>query len=319
MACMALLALLLLLGTPPAHATKVGYGAVPCPLDGTAAKVYELLSSNTHGGYDSDLCRYSTQGQWREHAITTCPRDLYTVYGTDFDLVHDEATTQKLVALAGQIRAEHPDPDALEPWDRYAIAARFYELLGKDQAFIGELYLKASWLARDRAVGVYVGLEGPSAAAEALRLGAEELQKELPPPDRTKVLYNLARVAHRAGEGTQRDALLVQLETQESLGEAEREAIARMRQMAHDVEPRFQDLAIVAFTEWLRGEGLPPDRMIRITYLTADLLRRRGRIREAVAYYSMVAGNDLAPQQLREMALFLAAGIVEEARAQDDI
>ncbi len=314
-----LLALLAaLLGSLPAQATKVGWHYSPCPLDGTQSKVYELYSQNSHGGYDSDLCAYSSQGQWRTYAIATCPEDLLTLYAADFDKVPDEQDLLALKAEAEKVHADHPNPDALEVWDRYAIAARFYRVMGKDHAFVGELYHQASWVARDGIVGVFLGLEGPAAAKQMLEQGEAELVKELEPDQRRKLLHNLARIAHRYGDGALRDHYLEQLEAQPGLTQAERDTIVRMRRLAHEVEPRFQDLAIEAYLEHLRQPEIGRTELIRVTYLVADLLRRRDRLVEAVPMYSLVATSEDAPQQLRELALFLASEIVDEARSRDD-
>ena len=314
----ALLALLgLLLVSAPALATKVGWHISPCPLDGEQSKVPELYSQNSHGGYDSDLCSYSSQGQWRAHAIATCPADLLTLYAGDFDKVYDEQTLLALRAEADRLRAENPDADALEVWDRYALAVRFYKAMGRDDAFLGELYHQASWVARDGVVGVFLGLEGPMAAKELLAQGELELAKDLPAAERIKLLHNLARVAHRYGDGALRDRYLAQLEAVPGVGQAQLDAVAQMRHLALEVEPRFQDLAIEHYLAWLRQPELERDRLLRVTYLLADLLRRRGRLVEAVPLYSLVATSEDAPQQLRELALFLASEIVEEAKAQD--
>jgi hypothetical protein len=308
----------LLLASAPAMATKVGWHTSPCPLDGTPSKVNELISQNSHGGYDSDLCAYSSQGQWRSYAISTCPEDLLTLYAGDFETVLDEQTLLALRAEADKVRAERIDPDELEVWDRYALAARYYRVMGRDDAFLGELYHQASWVVRDGVVGVFLGLEGPAAAKLLLEQGELELQKDLPASERIKLLHNLARVAHRYGDAALRDRYLDQLLALRELGPSERETVERMRRLASEVEPRFQDLAIEHYLAWLRQPELDRDRLIRVTYLLADLLRRRGRIVEAVPLYSLVATAEDAPQQLRELALFLASEIVDEAEAQDD-
>lgn len=312
-----LAALLTLLLSAPALATKVSWDIVPCPLDGTAAKVYTLHSQNTHGGFDSDLCVYSTQGQWRNYAIATCPGELYTVFGGDFEQVPEEKVLLALKAEAEKVQADYPDPDALEVWDRYAIAARFYRVMGKDHAFLGELYHQASWTVRDAVVDVYVGLEGPVAAKQLLDAGVAELQKELPPQDRIKLLHNLVRVAHRAGEYELRDSYFQQLLAIPELAGTQRIKVERMDQLAREVEPQFQDLALEEYLAYLRQPDLPRAELIRVTYLAGDLLRRRGRLREALPLYSLVATAEDAPQQLRELALFLASEIVDQAKTQD--
>lgn len=306
-------ALLLLLAVAgPAEATRVTANPVACPLDGTSSKRFEHLSANTHGGWDSDLCTYSSQGQWREYAITTCPEDLLTLYGEDFARAYTPEELERLRAVSREVQREVRDPEALEPWERYALAARFYQALGKDEAFIGTLYHTASWLARDRAVGVYVGLEGPVAARELLALGAQELEKDLTTPARKTLLFNLARVAHRAGENTLRDRYIGMFAARTDLDAAEQEALARFRKMTREVEPRYQDLAIEQYTAWLRKEGIPHDEKVRITYLLADLLRRRDRLREAAALYTLVANDSQALQSTRELAAFLLGEIIDE-------
>ena len=57
--------------------------------------------------------------------------------------------------------------------------------------------------------------------------------------------------------------------------------------------------------------------LVHVTYLAADLLRRRGRVREAVPLYSLVATAEDAPQQLRELALFLATRLMEGIEGED--
>ena len=309
--------LLTVLLSSPALATKVSWDVVPCPLDGTASKVYQMHTQNTYGGFDSDLCSYSTQGQFRAYAIATCPEDLFTLYGEDFAQVPEETLLLALQAEAKEVQVDHPDPDALEVWDRYAIAARFYRVMGKDHLFMGELFHQASWVVRDEIVDVYAGLEGPVAAYALLEQGAIELQKDLSPEDRSKVLYNLARVSHRAGENEQRDRYLEQLAALPGLGDAERASIARMGQLATEVEPRFQDLALEEYLAALRQPDLPRADLVHVTYLAADLLRRRGRVREAVPLYSLVATAEDAPQQLRELALFLATRLMEGIEGED--
>lgn len=303
----------LLLAASTARATEVGWRIVPSPLDGTPSKVHELRVSNVRGGFDSDLCRYSTKGQWRTYALATSPSDLFTLYNEDFAVVRDERLTLALKAEAARVKAEFPDPEALEVWDRYAIAARFYALLGKDDAFLGQVLHEGSWTVRDEVVGVYAGLEGPAQAREILRLGDLELHKELSPADRKKILHNLARVAERYGDPALRDRYLAQLLALPALVGEERVKVERMARLAQQVEPRFQDLALERYLAYLRQPGVPRESLVRVTYLAADLLRRRGRLVEAVPLYSLVATAQDAPQELREMALYLADQIVEEA------
>ena len=300
--------------SPVATATQIGVQVGTCPLDGAPVKVNHQLATNTHGGYDSDLCSYASNGQWRTYAVATCEKDLFSLLASDFDVVRDEATTKALLAESKAVQAQIKDIDALEAWDRQAIAVRFYRVLGKDDATLGELTLTAAWLARDEAVGVYEGLDGPIAAIKLLSAGDAELEKPLTTAQRKSVLYNLARVAHRAGENQQRDHYLAEFEKLQPLDSVEKQAIARMRKMTHEVEPAYQDDAIALFRSWLNQPDHPPARVLRISYVLADTLRRRDRFREAFLLYTLVAGDENAPQQLRELSIFLASHIADRAK-----
>lgn len=294
---------------PAARAVQVTPFRAACPLDGAETRMFEKVSNDTHGGYDSDLCDYSTSGQWRTYALSTCPEDLFTLYGRDFLEPRDEATLARLKEEAARVKVEYPDPDKLEAWDRYAIAARFYRALGKDEAFLGEVYLQGSWVARDAAVGTYAGLSGPRTAVELLEKGALELDKPLTPAQRKSVLFNLARVAHRAGEGALRDRYLDQFEKVGSLTDVEVSTLRTVRRIVTEVEPRMQDLAITSFQAFLAHPPSGDPRVVQCEYVLADLYRRRGRTGEALELYDRVAGTSGVPASLKDMATFLAGRI----------
>jgi hypothetical protein len=298
-----------------AAAIQVGARDVPCPLGGGTVRIYERLSGNASGGHDSDLAGYSSGGQWRSYRVSSCAPSGFSLYGQDMrtavPLDKAAALERELSRVKGTLAA----PDAPAVWDRYRIAAAMYAVLGRDEVFLGDLLVEASWTARDEAVGYYEGLQGPAAARKLLAAGWEELKKPLADADRKKVLYNLARVAHRGGWGSERDAFLVAFEAVGALTDAERAALARFRRIANEVEPVLQDEAIVHYTAALRGD-LPHDEKIRVTYVLADLLRRRGRAREALPLYFLVANDAKAPEQLRGMALFLAEPLAVDARGK---
>jgi len=286
----------------PAQAAQVTFGRTSCPLDGAETRVFEEVSQDTSGGWDSDGCRYSSASQWRTFALATCPKDLFTLEGGDFQAEFDAETLALLKAESARVLAEYPDLDAIQIWDRYAIAVRFYRILGKDDYDHANLYLAASWTARDEAVGVYNGLAGPDAAALLLDQGAQELKKSLTQAQRKTVLYNLARVAERAGENALRDRYLDAFEAAGSLDAMEVAALDRFRRMTREVEPKYQDLALESLARYLRGSGLPADRAAQARYVQADLLRRRGRVSEALPLYRKVAQDGNAPADVRQLA-----------------
>lgn len=285
----------------------------PCPVGEGTVRVYEKRSDNNAGGWDSDLAAYSSGGQWRTYRLATCSDNLLSLYGEDL-LALDTAARARL-AEALPLATAGMDPAKVELWDRYRVAARLYTTLGKDDRFIGDLFLEASWTARDTVVGFYAGLQGPVQARQLLDAGWEELKKPLSTSDRKKVLYNLARVAHRGGWNDERDGLLASFEAAGSLTAEERTALTRFRRIAGDVEPALQDEAIERYVKVLRAE-LPHEEKVKLSYILADLLRRRGRLREAAPLYALVLNDSKAPDELRGMAMFLVEPI--SRKLQDD-
>lgn len=299
-----------------AAAIQVGARDVPCPLGSGTARVYERLSGNAAGGHDSDLAGYSSGGQWRTYRVASCSPSGFSLYGEDMRAPVPLDKVGALEQALARVKGTLPSPEAPSVWDRYRIAAAMYEVLGRDDVFLADLYVEASWTARDEAVGYYEGLQGPKAARALLTAGWEELKKPLSTQDRKRVLYNLARVAHRGGWGSERDGFLVGFEVVGDLTEQERAAVARFRRIANEVEPALQDAAIARYTAALRSE-LPHDEKVRVTYVLADLLRRRGRAREALPLYFLVANDAKADEALRGMALFLAEPIADAAHPRD--
>jgi len=291
-----------------ALATGVTHTEVTCPLDGEAIRQFHQVSTNKHGGYDSDLATYSSRGQFRTHAISTCPQDLLSLYGEDLGLEIPETVKAPLQAALARAREDLTEPDNPTVWERYGLAAVTYRALGRGPLDLAGVYLEASWTARDEAVGIYVGgLEGPRAAEVILQAGEGELAKDLTTESRKLVLYNLARVAHRTGYGVERDRYLSAFEATGSLDAAEHRAIERFRAMAHDVEPRYQRLAVAELRkalEILQIKDLPPAVTAKTQFLLADLLRRLGDNAEALHFYKLTAKQAEADPQLQDMAAF---------------
>jgi tetratricopeptide (TPR) repeat protein len=287
-----------------AAATQISVREVACPLGGRV-KVHERVAANTHGGHDSDLCAYSSQGQFRAFAVATCPDNLLSLYAADMQRPLDPALRPAIEAALATARAALSDPADPPVWERYALAAAVYRAMGRPPLFLAQLYLEASWTARDHGVGYYAGLEGPVATRALLDAGKKELDKPLTPAQRKTVLYNLARVAHRGGYNAERDQMLAAFEKVGPMDAAETEAVARLRAVAHRIEPVYQELAIAALHEAL-ARPLPDAERARALYLQADLLRRRGRDGEALPLYDRVLAEAGAPPELQAMARALS-------------
>ena len=256
-------------------ATGIQADVIPCPIDGTPIRRFHKAHANNHGGFDSDGASYSTEGQFRDHAIASCSVDLFSVYGTHLTVPIPPERLPTLRAALAEERATLSDQQKPPVWERYGIAARMYRELGHPALFLAEVYLDASWAARDAAVGVYVGgLNGPMAANTILETGERELTKQLPIADQKTVLYNMARVAHRAGYGERRDGYLLAFEALGPLEPAETKAVQRFRHITHVVEPKYQDLAIAALREGLAERTVSSDEIASATLKAQEKILR---------------------------------------------
>ena len=119
---------------------------------------------------------------------------------------------QKLQALLENAKArlgENP-----ETWEKYEIAIRILSLEQTEPLRLARLYLQAAWTARDRAVDVYKGLEGPIKAWGTPSRRKRGTQKpDLSPATQRILHYNLARIAHRSGFSEIRDTHLTAFES----------------------------------------------------------------------------------------------------------
>lgn len=290
----------------PAEATRVSFEDRPCPLDAEdTIRVFERISANTHGGFDSDGATYSSQGQFRTYAVATCSRNLFSLYAGDVGMTISAADQPRLLSALLAERAALKDPAEPQVWERYGIAARMYSELGRGPLFLADLWIEASWTARDEAVGVFLGLRGPAAARESLRLGETEWKTATDRAARKTLAYNLARIAHRGGYGPERDRWLAEFEALTPHTEKEAAALARFRTMATTVEPALQDKAIAQLRLGLAAPELPIETRMRSTYLLADLLRRRGQTKEALGLFRLVMVEERGSKELRELAIVL--------------
>jgi len=293
---------LLLLQT--ALATGITFDEVACPLGGAPARRFHKIAANRLGGFDSDLVSYSTKGQFRTHAISTCPDSLYSVYGDHIEREVTEAERPAVEQALAKAKASLKDPEEPEVWERYVLAAHVYEALGRGHLDLAQIYIEGSWTARDAAVGVYVGgLNGPEAAKKILETGQAELAKPLTDSNRKTVLYSLARVAHRAGEHAHREVYLDRF-AKLSPTPDEASAMKRFRYLAQEVEPALQDMAISHLRAGLEQRDLQPIQVAHATYMLADLLRRRMEPKEALVYYRAVLEYKSLPPDIRQMATF---------------
>jgi len=298
--CLEVPLLLILAWMMVAPAAQIEATRVPCPDGEGEVLIHRLIAQNTIGGWDSDGARYSGGGHFRAKSVSTCPSGL-SLLGADMGRGLPPSMLAKVEPVLEQIRAEHPDTDLtrLPAHVRHGFAARIYGAL--DQPYKeAQLWLSASWLARDQGVGLFKGLDGPVMARLMLAAGDRQLKNDLKPDTRKQLTFNLAVVAARGGYPGVRDVYLKQVQAMDLTPE-ERERVTALSQ-AIPLEARYQDQAIQALTRTLADREGPM--VWTATYQLADLLRRRGRTDKALGFYRAVVAQDQAPEALRELAAY---------------
>ena len=121
-----------------ALATGIHTTETTCPIDESdSVKLYFQISSNEYGGFDSDGATYSSGTQFREHAISTCTKTLFSAYPTDMQTTFSPDEIREIKTWLQPIAEQYSDPT---PWDRYEIAAAYYRWMGKPALFMGRLY-----------------------------------------------------------------------------------------------------------------------------------------------------------------------------------
>ncbi|MFK7930291.1 MAG: hypothetical protein AB8H79_19035 [Myxococcota bacterium] len=286
-----------------AQATQVEATVVACPGGGGDVTIHRVISQNAAGGWDSDGARYSSAGQFREYEVSTCDTGLSLRAG-DMGIGLESARLQTLEPLLARFRTSHPGQrlSELPPHERHAMAAQVYEALGRHEV-AAELWMSASWLARDQAVGLFTGLDGPVAARLMLEAGGPELKKSLPDAVRKQVTFNLAVVAHRAGYPGRRDKLLAKVDKLK-LTPDERKRVQRMRRWS-GIELDYQKKAKAALIKTVaQSTGAAK---WTATYRLADLSRRTGEAKPANSLYAVVAGAEEAPPTLVLLSQYFVA------------
>jgi hypothetical protein len=294
-----------------ATATDVGVHELPCPFGEGTVQVYTKLSSNRLGGWDSDLANYSVGGQWRSYAISTCASNLFSFPSEagPGENLKNQATQQKLVELLDKARVEFGSNPTV--WDRYEIAMRILSLDAQpEHSRMAKLALNAAWTARDQAVDVYNGLEGPEMAWALIKSGNEELKKTtLDPTTRKIVLFNLARVAHRGGFMQPRDTYLTAFEALTPMTEAEGKALLRFRNIVNDVEPALLAKAALHLDAQITSSSDSQNKSWA-QYVRGDIARRSGDTEKAKTHFRAVLASEKADPQIRQLAnWFLKRGL----------
>lgn len=262
---------------------------VECPLGKDHARVFSFSSQNQLGGYDSDLASYAKGEQFRTFAISTCYDNYFSLYGKDFSLTLTEEQKTKAQEIITRLRTKLMDPKNPLVWERYEIAAEMYRLLNRPPHFLAQVYLEASWTVRDSFVGFHQGLNGPKSAKELLDLAPKELQKTLSPEQKKMLVFNLARVAHRAGIPSLRDMYLNMFEALPNLSSSDKQGLKYIRNIAIPKERYYQEKAKTELLLAVQDmQHLSDVEKHHTRYLLADVHRRLGEPSLAKPLYEKV-------------------------------
>lgn len=235
--------------------------------------------------------------------VSTCPSGL-SMLGGDLARGLSPGMSQRIQPVIDAIRAEHPGVElaTLPAHLRHAHAARIYAALDQPDKEV-QLWLSASWLARDRGVGLFKGLDGPVIARMMLEAGEGELAKERPVDAQKKLVFNLAVVAARGGYPSRRNRLLETMRTLPLTPEEDR----RVKKLEESIriEAYYQDQALGALQRSLSRRAAKAVPIA--TYQLADLLRRRGRTEQALQAFRTVSSLEAAPQTIKDLAAYFTA------------
>jgi len=266
------------------------------PLDGSSFQARALLVSNGLGGYDSDGCPYSKGQQPRAFAVATSPTTLFSAPMSDFPQAL--TATQKQDIRAALAAFGSPDELADLPASTgYEIAAVVARSLGKGHYEVGELYLAGAWTVRDTVVGFLPGLQGAGDTWRKMSDVNTRAQQQTDNRARTRALFDLARISHRGGFVTQREAFLDLLSTFPDAGLGAMEKRDEFRRRVAQ-EQRLMQLARREFQAGLgSAEGSIAEQRYYL-YLVGDIDRRAGDF-------------EAAAQALQR--------VVDDARTADDV
>ncbi|MFT7518862.1 MAG: hypothetical protein ACI9MC_000996 [Kiritimatiellia bacterium] len=301
-----ILSFMILTAVSPATASQLESSVTNCPVGGEKVAVYRLYTQNALGGWDSDGARYSTGGQGRSYEVSTCNNGL-SLYARDMAVGLPDPSKEKLGPILLAIQSENPGQQlgSFPAWKKHVFAARCYAAMERGALTEARLYLSASWLVRDKAVGVYKGLDGPVMARLIMEGGDGELAKNLTLDQRKQVLFNLVKVAHRGGYSAERDKYLESIDALPELVPAEKELLEVMR-WASRTEPGLQDKALAAMERALKGQ-LEKDERWSITYQAADLYRRRGKVERARTLFASLDKASVSNVAVKELSAYFLA------------
>jgi tetratricopeptide (TPR) repeat protein len=273
----------------------------PCPIGDDRVRIYDVVSDNQLGGFDSDLASYSSGEQARQYVISTCFSNFLSLYGKDMTRVIPEDKATEILSAIDAQKSTLQNPNEPKIWERYELAAISYGLLDENDLFLAKVYLDAMWSARDTVVGYHPNLNGPIVIDQLLSQASVELAKSLTTEQRKTVLFNLARVAHRGGYSQQRDDFIQAFLNLPTLTETEKSAANEFINVTQIIEPYFQKKIIMHIEKALE-QNIETDDNSVLYYTIADLHRRKNNPNLALKYYQKVLEMNQSDEIIRELS-----------------
>ena len=304
---LACVVVLLAAGASAAFATKTTTREFTCPVDGEKFTGRTLVSTNSFGGVDSDMCSWARGESPLPYGVQVCPTCFYARLSGDFDKALAPTSIVKLKKSLAKWREKHPrvktvkDLASAQRWELAAICA---VVRHNHSPIVGRLWLRAAWAKRHEGLATLnMALGDPMSSFEDLDGMVIDLKEQ---KDRKKLItgkFTLAMLAQRVGEVKRRDACIKQLE-KEKLGEVQAARLAALKTAVAE-EARYQTLAVDAFKKALADETAKGEDVYVLLYLAADTSRRLGKNAEAVKLYKQVLTAGKVRADVRRMSEFM--------------
>ncbi|MBU1108013.1 MAG: DUF2225 domain-containing protein [Candidatus Riflebacteria bacterium] len=324
--CLILLLVIALFQSVSADATRSSSVQLQCPICNSSISARELMSTNNFGGVDTDFLQIAMGASPILIRPSTCLKCGFSGYIDDFSSEAKKSIPATLTASIMQEKALKPAVDLasytnhteMPAWAKYDLIAQVRKLENRPAGEIAHQYLSAAWSVR-----LEDNLPLPK---EDLKLAADFLQAKFadkfknreanPSTTMVEIAFELLKIAESASPQDARAALIGSLmylrqhgenptalkamssllpildgETGKRIEESLKASIAR--------EQGFQRLAIENFKIAINEEK-NAELKARFCYLTGELHRRLGEIKEARAWFEIVRAIKERPSFLDE-------------------
>lgn len=311
------------------YATRITRKKATCPVCDTQFTGEVVLSSNTFGGIDHDLCPHAMGASPLSSYIWGCPECNFCGYSDSFKKSFKDEDKQKILTW---LKSNYPKThnsdqnvfNVLPTFKRYEIAAELAKFNNETNYNIAKLYLRGAWSARHAGM-----VDANSGESLSLRMSSsdsvifeEEFRKagskKLPTNNRAREFTDLiltvannlrtlnmpqdtalptyfiiASQLRAMGENSIAEEFLKKAENIEGKEKFEKYFDAMRR--SFKIESELQKKTIKYLLASLDDKE-PEPRVIETTFLLGELNRRIGNYDEAQKYYLRLFDYPSTPQ-----------------------